>query len=141
MLYLVGAAKSTVSPPHISPRPPRPPRPPPFTFSHPFLTLHLSLHPHFTISQFHDSTHDSRLPNQSLWGNLLWCRQYQACRILIALVAFSWLTWSTTFALLVISSVFVFANGVAYAGEPMHGRWARNRGSWYGGGVGGPMRA
>ena len=56
-----------------------------------------------------------------MWGNLQWCQQYQPCRLLSALVAFSWLGWIVLTAILGISLMFTFANKAFL--EPLHGRW------------------
>ncbi|KAJ8085591.1 hypothetical protein PM082_004409 [Marasmius tenuissimus] len=55
------------------------------------------------------------------WGNLSSCRMYKTCRILTALVAFSWITWSTLTIVMIISIVFASVN--RGWNEPMHGRW------------------
>ncbi|KAF8153748.1 hypothetical protein B0H34DRAFT_661348 [Crassisporium funariophilum] len=56
-----------------------------------------------------------------IWGNLSFCQQFDACRVLSAIVAFSWLAWLTLSALLAISLLFSFANSAFV--EPLHGRW------------------
>ncbi|PPQ97055.1 hypothetical protein CVT26_001278 [Gymnopilus dilepis] len=55
------------------------------------------------------------------WGNLSWCQQFEACRVLSALVAFAWLGWLTLTALLALTLLFAIANKAF--GEPLHGRW------------------
>ncbi|KAF8200198.1 hypothetical protein BJ912DRAFT_948260 [Pholiota molesta] len=55
------------------------------------------------------------------WGALGWCQQFEACRVLSALVAFAWLGWLTLTALLAFSLLFSIANKAAF--EPLHGRW------------------
>jgi len=57
----------------------------------------------------------------SFWGNLGWCQQFEACRLLTALVAFSWLGWLVLTAIIGISLMFTIANR-AFT-EPLHGRW------------------
>ncbi|KZP04147.1 hypothetical protein FIBSPDRAFT_1044777 [Athelia psychrophila] len=57
----------------------------------------------------------------SFWGNLHFCRQYQTCRLLTALVAFAWMGWIIISILLTISVMFAIANNAF--GEPFHGRW------------------
>ncbi|KAF9484749.1 hypothetical protein BDN70DRAFT_849011 [Pholiota conissans] len=57
----------------------------------------------------------------SPWGNLGFCQQFEACRVLSALVAFAWLGWFTITALLAFSLLFSIANKAAF--EPLHGRW------------------
>ncbi|KAF7317103.1 hypothetical protein HMN09_00445000 [Mycena chlorophos] len=57
----------------------------------------------------------------SIWGDLSFCQQYRACRILTALVAFSWMSWIIlTFSL--TASVFVAIANAAFF-SPFHGRW------------------
>jgi len=55
------------------------------------------------------------------WGSLSWCQQFDACRLLSALVAFSWLGWLTLSAILALSLLFSLANKALM--EPLHGRW------------------
>jgi len=57
----------------------------------------------------------------SMWGNLMWCQEFNACRVLSALVAFCWLGWIVITAILVVSLLFSFANKALL--EPLHGRW------------------
>ncbi|KAF9459408.1 hypothetical protein BDZ94DRAFT_1224808 [Collybia nuda] len=57
----------------------------------------------------------------SIWGDLSFCQQYEACRILTALVAFSWLGWLTITMILAVSLLFSLANKALL--EPLHGRW------------------
>jgi len=57
----------------------------------------------------------------SLWGNLWFCHQYHACRLLTTLVAFSWMGCITIFILLLISIMFAVSNKAF--NEPLHGRW------------------
>ncbi|KIM89662.1 hypothetical protein PILCRDRAFT_192356 [Piloderma croceum F 1598] len=57
----------------------------------------------------------------SLWGNLRFCHQYQACRILTTLVAFAWMGFIMIFILLVVSTLFAISNNAFH--EPLHGRW------------------
>jgi len=57
----------------------------------------------------------------TMWGNLGWCRAFEACRILSALVAFSWLGWLVLSLLLGFSVLFSFANKGFM--DPLHGRW------------------
>ncbi|KAF9492624.1 hypothetical protein BDN71DRAFT_1451242 [Pleurotus eryngii] len=57
----------------------------------------------------------------SIWGNLGFCQQFGACRLLSALLAFAWLGWIILSVLLVLSILFSFANGALM--EPLHGRW------------------
>ncbi|KAH9476512.1 hypothetical protein JR316_0010424 [Psilocybe cubensis] len=55
------------------------------------------------------------------WGNLSFCQQFEACRVLSALVAFAWLGWITITVLLGLSLLFSLANKSLF--EPFHGRW------------------
>jgi len=57
----------------------------------------------------------------SMWGNLEWCQTLEACRILSALLAFSWLGWLVLSSLLGFSLLFSFANKGFM--DPLHGRW------------------
>jgi len=57
----------------------------------------------------------------NMWGSLSWCQQIEACRVLSALVAFSWLGWLTLTGLLGLSLLFSIANSALQ--EPLHGRW------------------
>lgn len=83
-------------------------------------------------------THKKKKPTnktqqtKSYWGNLHWCQTYLACRVLTALVAFSWMGSILLFALLLISLMFAVANR-AFA-QPLHGRYDP-RGSGYGPGM------
>jgi len=62
----------------------------------------------------------------SLWGNLGFCHQYQPCRLLTALVAFTWLGWIVLLMLLISSFLHPLANGGF--NEPLHG-WVYPRDS------------
>jgi len=57
----------------------------------------------------------------SLWGDLSFCHEFNACRVLSTLVAFSWLGWITLTAILAVNILFSFANKALT--EPLHGRW------------------
>ena len=72
----------------------------------------------FTSAQFltHTTTHP-----QSMWGNIEWCQTMEACRVLSALLAFSWLGWLVLSLLLGFSLLFSFANKGFM--DPLHGRW------------------
>jgi hypothetical protein len=68
--------------------------------------------------------HTSNPPDVNVqWGNLSSCWKYGTCRVLTALVAFTWLGWLLVLALLVISLLYAIAH--KGFGEPMHGRWDR----------------
>jgi len=57
----------------------------------------------------------------SIWGDLSFCFQYHACRLLTVLVVFSWVGWIVITAILVVNLLFSFANKALM--EPLHGRW------------------
>jgi hypothetical protein len=57
----------------------------------------------------------------SIWGNLSFCHQFQACRILTVMVAFAWMSWIVILCSLV-ASVFVAIANAAFS-SPFHGRW------------------
>ncbi|OCB90750.1 hypothetical protein A7U60_g2050 [Sanghuangporus baumii] len=60
----------------------------------------------------------------SIWPNLpSFCSQYNACRVLTAMVAFSWLGWITVTALVVTTLLYATANS-SWA-DPAHGHWTR----------------
>ena len=62
---------------------------------------------------------------QSLWGDLSFCWQFHACRLLTALVAFSWIGWITISVLWVTTLIYAFTNNAWKL--PSHGRWIRTR--------------
>jgi hypothetical protein len=55
------------------------------------------------------------------WGNLAWCRIYQPCRLLTAIVAFSWMGWIMILFLLAINIGYIIIND-AFS-EPLHGHY------------------
>ncbi|KAJ7672146.1 hypothetical protein DFH06DRAFT_1175438 [Mycena polygramma] len=57
----------------------------------------------------------------SIWGNLSFCHQFRACRILTAMLAFAWMPWIILLWLLIASLFIAIANVAFY--EPFHGRW------------------
>ncbi|KAI1792693.1 hypothetical protein LXA43DRAFT_310464 [Ganoderma leucocontextum] len=57
----------------------------------------------------------------TLWGDLFFCDQYWQCRVLTVLVAFAWMCWVITFALIVICVLFAVANAAFF--HPLHGRY------------------
>ncbi|KAL5512159.1 hypothetical protein ACEPAG_3444 [Sanghuangporus baumii] len=60
----------------------------------------------------------------SIWPNLpSFCSQYNACQVLTAMVAFSWLGWITITALVVTTLLYATANS-SWA-DPAHGHWTR----------------
>lgn len=53
------------------------------------------------------------------WGNLNWCHQYSACRLLTAIVAFTWMSWIMTFFLTMACIVYIVRHdGFSH---PVHG--------------------
>ncbi|KAF7314203.1 hypothetical protein MKEN_00892500 [Mycena kentingensis (nom. inval.)] len=57
----------------------------------------------------------------NFWGNLGFCAQFEACRVLSAMVAFSWLAWLAVTFNFAVSLIFIVANGALL--EPLHGQW------------------
>ncbi|KAI0753856.1 hypothetical protein C8Q74DRAFT_343968 [Fomes fomentarius] len=57
----------------------------------------------------------------TLWADLFWCHAYWQCRVLTVLVAFAWMSWIITFALIIISVLFAVANSALF--RPLHGRY------------------
>ncbi|KAI0691568.1 hypothetical protein C8Q76DRAFT_771967 [Earliella scabrosa] len=57
----------------------------------------------------------------TFWGDLFWCHTYWQCRVLTVLVAFAWMCWVITFALLLVSILFAAANSAFF--HPLHGRY------------------
>lgn len=55
------------------------------------------------------------------WGDLGWCHVFSACRLLTAIVAFTWMSWIITFFLIISCLVYILRNG-AFA-HPVHGRY------------------
>ncbi|TFK72664.1 hypothetical protein BDN72DRAFT_304629 [Pluteus cervinus] len=55
------------------------------------------------------------------WGDLSFCQQFQPCRILTAMVAFTWLSWVVLTGIIMLSLMFSLANRAWM--EPLHGRW------------------
>jgi len=45
----------------------------------------------------------------SIWPNLAFCYNFEACRVLAAMTAFAWLGWLTICVLLVLSFISVFS--------------------------------
>ncbi|KAF8519169.1 hypothetical protein JB92DRAFT_2899620 [Gautieria morchelliformis] len=60
----------------------------------------------------------------SFWGNLSFCWQFEACRLLTALVAFAWIGWITISVLLFTTFVYAFT-GRGWT-KHSHGRWINN---------------
>jgi len=66
------------------------------------------------------------------WGNLGFCQEFEACRVLSAIVAFSWLSWVMVSFNFGVSITFILANNALL--EPLHGQWVpgpRDNGSQY----------
>ncbi|KAJ7505398.1 hypothetical protein B0H11DRAFT_1978514 [Mycena galericulata] len=57
------------------------------------------------------------------WGSLGFCQEFEACRVLSAIVAFSWLSWVTVTFNFGVSITFILANGALL--EPLHGQWVQ----------------
>jgi len=55
------------------------------------------------------------------WGNLGFCSAFEQCRVLSAMVAFSWLSWLAVTFNFGVSLIFIIANGALL--EPLHGQW------------------
>jgi len=55
------------------------------------------------------------------WGNLRFCHQYEACRLLTTLVAFAWMGVIVIAILIVTSALFAISNSAFH--EPLHGQW------------------
>ena len=69
-------------------------------------------------------THHLPHTHQSIWPNLpSLCPQFEACRVLAAMVAFAWLGWIVVFALMVTTLMYATAN--SSWSEPAHGHWVR----------------
>ncbi|KAJ7640531.1 hypothetical protein B0H17DRAFT_1023114 [Mycena rosella] len=60
------------------------------------------------------------------WGSLGFCQEFEACRVLSAIVAFSWLCWVSVSFNFGVSITFILANGALL--EPLHGQWAPGAG-------------
>ncbi|KAH8832499.1 hypothetical protein DL96DRAFT_1667140 [Flagelloscypha sp. PMI_526] len=56
-----------------------------------------------------------------IWGNLKFCWQFKACKLLTALVAFVWISWITLTFVFVVSIIFVAYNKSFT--KPLHGRY------------------
>jgi len=57
----------------------------------------------------------------TIWGDLNFCHQFSACRLLTAMVAFAWMCFILMTFILFVDIAFVVANGGLR--EPLHGRW------------------
>lgn len=76
------------------------------------------------------ATHTGNLPDpETHWGDLSSCWMFSSCRVLTALVAFTWASWVLVLILFITSFLFAIANKAFR--EPMHGRWDR-RATYYG---------
>jgi len=59
------------------------------------------------------------------WGNLGWCHVFGTCRLLTAIVAFTWMSWIMTFFLTVSCIWYILRNdGIS---QPVHGRYYPER--------------
>jgi len=59
------------------------------------------------------------------WGNLNWCHTYSACRLLTAIVAFTWMSWIMVFFLTISCLGYIFRNdGFSH---PVHGGYYPER--------------
>jgi len=59
--------------------------------------------------------------SSTMWAELGWCHEYEACRLLTALVAFAWLGWAMLLFLLFITILFAVVNRALF--WQMHGRY------------------
>ncbi|PAV17086.1 hypothetical protein PNOK_0715000 [Pyrrhoderma noxium] len=60
----------------------------------------------------------------NIWPNLpAFCSQFQACRILTAMLAFAWMGWIMLTTLIFVTVLYASANGAWH--EPAHGYWIR----------------
>ncbi|EJC97817.1 uncharacterized protein FOMMEDRAFT_143374 [Fomitiporia mediterranea MF3/22] len=69
-----------------------------------------------------------------IWPNLpAFCSQFQACRVLTAMLAFAWMGWIMLCLLMLTTLLYAVTNSSWH--EPAHGHWVRNnnpRASEYG---------
>ncbi|KIY47713.1 hypothetical protein FISHEDRAFT_44814 [Fistulina hepatica ATCC 64428] len=70
-----------------------------------------------SVSKFNSDT-------VTYWGSLLWCQEYEACRVLTTLVAFVWLGWITITLIMGLNVLFIMANGSEALRDDVHGRWS-----------------
>ncbi|KAI0922256.1 hypothetical protein AcW2_006999 [Taiwanofungus camphoratus] len=59
----------------------------------------------------------------SIWPNLSFCYQFEACRVLSAMMAFAWLGWITICGLLVVSGIIFLKKRRAHQ-VPVMVEWA-----------------
>jgi len=59
------------------------------------------------------------------WGDLGWCHSFKACRILTALLAFTWMSWIMTF-FLTVSCIWYIVRNDGFS-QPVHGRYYPER--------------
>ncbi|KAF7375221.1 hypothetical protein MSAN_00408700 [Mycena sanguinolenta] len=57
----------------------------------------------------------------SIWGDLSFCQEFRACRILTAMLAFAWMSWIVLSCSLAASVFVAIANRAFFS--PFHGRW------------------
>lgn len=61
----------------------------------------------------------------NIWPNLpSFCANFQACRILTAMLAFAWMGWIMLTTLVFVTVMYALANQSWY--EPAHGHWVRD---------------
>ena len=59
------------------------------------------------------------------WGDLGWCHVFSTCRLLTAIVAFTWMSWIMTF-FLTISCIWYIVKNDGFT-QPVHGRYYPER--------------
>jgi len=59
------------------------------------------------------------------WGRLNWCHMYSACRLLTAIVAFTWMSWIMTL-FLTVSCIWYIVRNDGFT-QPVHGRYYPER--------------
>lgn len=55
------------------------------------------------------------------WGDLAWCHRYGACRLLTAIVAFTWMSWIMVFFLTLACLIYIIKHN-AFS-HPVHGTY------------------
>jgi len=59
------------------------------------------------------------------WGDLGWCRSFSTCRLLTAIVAFTWMSWIMTL-FLTIGCIWYIVRNDGFT-QPVHGRYYPER--------------
>lgn len=59
------------------------------------------------------------------WGNLAWCHVFSTCRLLTAIVAFTWMSWIMTF-FLTVSCIWYILRNDGFT-QPVHGKYYGER--------------